>query len=196
MQFETLIEISREATLEASKALSKFVNVPVSLGTVRAEMKKDVDFALNAAPSDQVFAISGSIVGDATGIATLGLPFKTACGLCDLLFQRELGTTNAITAEEEDALIELGNIVVGNYLRAFARAMPGKTLIHKTAGMLCDACSNLTKNLVAACGGYKSHNSLFFEVMFNFRHAALAGSVVVVLDATCIQELLECAAAI
>lgn len=193
MNMDALIEISQEATLEASKALSKFVNVPVSLGTTRVEVRNDLALSLDADKSEPVYAISGEIVGDAKGFATLSLPLKTACGLSDLLFKREIGTTRTIAADEQDALLELGNIVVGNYLRAFARAMPGKTFVHKTAGMFCDAWTNLTKRLETAYNSEHSRDALLFEVSFNFRHAALAGCVMIVLDANCVRHLMECA---
>ena len=196
MKLDSLIEISRDATLEASKALSRFVAAPVSLGTVRVEMKKELELTLDVEPAEQFYVISGPIVGDASGIATLALPAKTAFGLCDLLFKRQLGTTCAITQEEQDALQELGNIVVGNYLRAFARALPGKTLVHKTAKLIRDASTNLIKNLTSVCEDCTRHNALLFEVTFNFRHAALIGCVMVVIDSKCLQELLESAATI
>lgn len=191
MEYDPLIEVSQEATREASKALSKFVNVPLNLGTVRVEIHKEIDISADVEAWDPVYAVSCPIVGDATGLAALCMPMRTACGLCDLLFKRDPGTTREIAADDEDALLEMGNIVVGNYLRSFSRAMPDTTLVHQTAGILCVSKVELNSRLRGVWKGTGFHDALVFEVAFNFRHASLGGSVVILLEADRLRKLLD-----
>lgn len=191
IDYDPLIEISQEATREASKALSKFVRAPLNLGTIRVEILKEVDISAEIDAWDPVYAVSCAILGDATGLAVLCMPMRTASGLCDLLFHRDSHVTREIDAEGQDALLELGNIVVGNYLRAFARAMPSTTFVHQAAKMLHVAKADLNSQLRKFWQSAGTHDAMVFEVAFNFRHASLGCSVVILMDANRVRGLLE-----
>lgn len=116
-------EINKLAALQATKALSKLldVQVHVDIPAAKLEALEQVPFIIK--PTDKTAGVQLSIIGDAEGTSLLVFPEETVFCLCDLLLKKKPGTTKKLTELDKSALKEIGNIVIGNYLTIFSNKL-------------------------------------------------------------------------
>lgn len=180
IKINNLAEINRAATLEASKALSKLTQSTVVVGTAHLEVKRVSELFQAVDPGDSVVSVETPLSADTKGTTMLLMPVETALGLADLLLKRDRGTSRAMTGEEEGVLKEVANIVIGNYLKVFANALPGTTtLLHGLSRISGGSYRTLTRGITSSLLPFEGEG-LLVEVTFGLQHAVLKGYVILV----------------
>ena len=99
-----LQQINKQAAANASRALSKMIDRPVSIEINKAEVKEVEKLSPIIGPEEIVAGIYLPIAGDVKGASLLIFPQKTSFALCDLLVRREPGTTRKLTEFDESAI--------------------------------------------------------------------------------------------
>lgn len=182
MNLAKLEDISRIATQESSVALSKLVHGPVSVGVHVVETKNADEVFRTLEQETLVVVVSHTLLGETEGSVGLILPKETAFVLSDLLLQRERGTTTELTEEVKAALEELGNIIVGNYLRAFSRQLGLRNLVHQAGNLSWGTLESVQEQMLSPVGSL-SREGTVVAVLFSFQEAVVKGYVVILLDA-------------
>lgn len=180
MNLAKLEVVNQAAMLEASKALSKFLKSPVSIGMPVVEVKKAPEVARTLPSEEVVVGISMRISSDVVGNTLLVLPKETALAFSDFLLKRERGTTRLIQAEEQSVLEEVGNIVVGNYLTAFSQGFGLKSVLHGAPRFLWDQFGSLVKQVVPTLVSGDPEEALLIEVRFTFEQATVKGYMILI----------------
>lgn len=173
MNLDRLKEVNQLAMLQASKALSKFLQGPVTVGMPRVEMRRVQELSSILNPEEVVVGLSLPLTSDVVGNALLVVPSQTAPAFCDFLLKRERGDTKAIAEEEQHVLEEVGNIVVGNYLRAFSQGFGFKCVLHRAPEFVWDQFGALIRRIVLRPVSGLTEASLFIEVLFEFQQATV-----------------------
>lgn len=127
---DKLQKINKAAAANASKALSKLIDRPVSIEMAHAKVKKMEYLSPIISPEEITVGIYMPITGDVKGAALLIFPKESAFTLSDLLVKREPGTTRRLTELDKSALKEVGNILSGNYLAVLSNMMKIKIIEH------------------------------------------------------------------
>lgn len=177
MQISNFASINRAATLKASETLSALVKIPVTIKAVHLEIKKIGGLFNLANPETPLIAIEAPVSGDIKGTTMLLMPKETALGLASLLLKKE--PVQEITGMAEKALKELANIVIGNYLQAFAKRIKNKTLLHGISRISSGPYSSLARTLMPIFLPHAGEG-LLIEVTFGFRQSVLKGYLIFV----------------
>lgn len=178
MKIDNLAEINQAATLEASRALSKLINAEVTIEMVHLEVKNVSKLFQMIDPGEHVVVVEASVSVGTKGGAMCLMPLETALGLSELLLKRERGTIQAITGKAGGVLKEVANIVIGNYLREFARIMPGITMLHGQSRLSSGPFSTLRCTLLLPALLPYEERGLLIEVAFGFQHSIVKGYIV------------------
>jgi chemotaxis protein CheC len=88
-------------------------------------------------PDSVIAAVLMHMMGDLTGRAMVLFPERAAKTLCDFLFRRELGTTQAFGEMEQSSLKETGNILASAYMNALSDFM-GLMLVPSVPSLVID----------------------------------------------------------
>ncbi len=118
-----LLKIDERGTLNASRALSKLIDRPVSVKILKAEVKKVEELGSIIGPEENVVGIYLPITGNVLGAALLIFPKETALTLCDLLAKREPGKTRKLTKSDESALKDVGTIISAHYVTVLSNML-------------------------------------------------------------------------
>lgn len=191
MNLDRLKEVNQLSMLEASKALSKFLQGPVSVGMNRVEIKKAKDLTAGLNPEEVVIGITSSLTSDLMGKALFVFPKETAFALSDFSLKRPRGQTQSIQEEERCLLEEVGNIVVGNYLRAFSQGFGLKCLLHGAPDFYWDTLGSLINQVLASLVPVPLEDALFIEIIFSFEQAAVKGYMILLCEMKRLGEALE-----
>ncbi len=119
LQLDALVEVGNIGMGHAATALSRMINKKVEM---------TVPY-INLLPVERLPEIFGNveslvagvymeIEGDANGKVLLLFPRESALHLADLLMGREIGATKVLSEIDQEALKEVGNILLGNHLTA------------------------------------------------------------------------------
>ena len=127
---DRLNEINRRAARNASNALSKLIDKLVKVEIADSSVKSVQNLSMVIPPEEIVAGIYLSVTGDVKGASILIFPEASAFTLSDLLLKRKIGTTRRLTELDKSALMEVGNIVSGNYLTVLSDALGVKTIEH------------------------------------------------------------------
>ncbi len=190
MNLNRLKEMNQLAMLEASKALSKLLQGPVAVGIPKVEVKRAQELFSILPPEEIVVGLSMLLSSDVVGNALLILPSQTPFTFCDLLLKRQRGDTKAIAEEEQHVLEEVGNIVVGNYLRAFSQAFGFKCILHRAPEFAWDQFGALMRRIVPSPVSGSPEDALFIEVLFDFQQTTVKGFMVLLFEAKNLEGVL------
>lgn len=125
-----LQEISKQAALSASRALSKLVNRPAKIKISNTSVKRVEELKPIIGSEEIVAGIYLPITGAVKGASLLIFPKEIAFTLSDLLMKRKPGTTRKLTELDKSALKEVGNILSGNYFTIFSNILQVKIIEH------------------------------------------------------------------
>ncbi len=170
---EKLQEISNQAALNASGALSKLIDRPVKMNITMADVRNVEELSPVIDPEEIVAGVYLPVTGEITGAALLIFPKETSFKLSDLLVRREPGTTRKLTALDKSALKELGNIVCGSYLTVLSNALQVKT-IGQVPSFSFDMFGAIVSQIITAFA-QKSEKALVVEIEIIFELTALKG---------------------
>lgn len=170
---EKLQEVNKQAALNASRALSKLIDRPVSVHISKPQVKKVEELAPIIGSEEIVTGIYLPVTGDIKGAALLIFPEQTAFTLCDLLVKREPGTTRRLSGLDKSALKEVGNILSGNYLAVFSNILQVKTIEH-IPSLSFDMFGAIVSQIITNFA-QKVEKALVIEIEFLFKPVALKG---------------------
>jgi chemotaxis protein CheC len=181
-QIDALREVANIGSGNAATALSKLsgMSIMIDVPSIHVANVADVERRI-AGPQLPVVTLSMQILGDLDGHTLFVLPERNACLLCDLLLQRQPGTSDLRGDLEQSSLVETGNIMAGSFLNALA-AVLGKTLMPSVPTVLIEP-----SDVLAATTGGAREEVLVAETAFKFERAdtgldRLTGVFLFVLD--------------
>jgi len=120
MQMDALRELASISSGNASTALSKLTGKLVKVTTSQINIVEIKNLPKGVGGSKKM--VSGAytqVTGDISGNMLILFPRPTALIISDLVQKKELGITEVIREKEQDALIEVGNILSSSYLDTF-----------------------------------------------------------------------------
>ena len=168
-----LQEINKQAATNASKALSKLIDRPVSVDILKTEIKKVEKLTPIFGPEEIVAGIYLPVTGDIKGAALLLFPKEIAFTLSDLLVRREPGTTRRLTELDESALKEMGNIVSANYFTVLSNMLQVKIIEHVPSFSF-DMFGAIINQIIAKFA-QETEKALVIDIEFAFKPAKLKG---------------------
>ena len=124
-QLDALREVANIGAGHAATALSTMTGqaIMINVPTISIARLDEVPAQVVANPEDSVAVVLLQMLGDLTGRSILVFPEQTACRLSEMMLQRPRGSSPCISALEQSALKECGNILSGAYLNALADFM-------------------------------------------------------------------------
>lgn len=139
LQLDALKEVENIGAGHAATALSQMTNRRIMISVPKIQVTRLEDVAeLLGDPREVVAAILLHMLGDLTGRTLLVFPEPSAKKLCDLLLNRELGTTTEFGKLEQSSLKEAGNILCGAYMNALSSFM-GMMLLPSVPSLVIDS---------------------------------------------------------
>ena len=138
LQLDALREVANIGAGHAATALSQMTNrtIMIQVPEVNIRALEEVADLLGSA-DDVIAAVLMHMMGDLTGRAMVLFPEPSARTLCDILFRREPGTTEAFGPMEQSGLKEVGNILVSAYMTALSDFM-GMMLVPSVPSLVVD----------------------------------------------------------
>lgn len=138
LQLDALREVANIGAGHAATALSQLTDrtIMISVPEISVSRLEDVPDLVGDV-DDPIVAILMHMLGDLTGRTLLFMPENDAKVLCDLIQNRELGTTVAFGEFEESSLREAANILAGAYLNALAEFL-GMMLLPSVPNLVVD----------------------------------------------------------
>lgn len=124
-QLDALREVANIGAGHAATALSTMTGqaIMINVPTISIARLDEVPAQVVENPEDSVAVVLLQMLGDLTGRSILVFPEHTACRLAEMMLQRPRGSSPSISALEQSALKECGNILSGAYLNALADFM-------------------------------------------------------------------------
>lgn len=143
IQLDALREVANIGAGHAATALSQLTNrrVMISVPQITISQLDEIPNLFDGSEK-LVVAVVMHMLGDLTGRTLLMLEQTNAHLLCDLLLNREPGTTRTLEALEESTMKEAGNILGGAYLNALSDFM-GMMLLPSVPSLMTDVPSNV-----------------------------------------------------
>ena len=124
LQLDALKEVANIGAGHAATALSQMTNRTIMISVPEVNVRPLEEVATLLGPPDGVVAaVLMQMMGDLTGRTLVLFPAASARRLCDILFRRPEGTTQAFEAMEQSGLKEVGNILVSAYMNALSDFM-------------------------------------------------------------------------
>jgi len=170
---DKLQEINTQAAMNASRALSKLIDEPVSLEITKAGVKDVKELSPIIDSEELVAGIYLPITGEVKGAALLIFSKETAFTLSDLLVRREPGTTRELTELDKSALKEVGNIISGNYFTVLSNNLQVKIIEHIPSFSF-DMFGAVISQIIAKFA-QETEKALIIEIQFTFKPIKLKG---------------------
>jgi chemotaxis protein CheC len=124
VQLDALREVANIGAGHAATALSQMTGqtIMIAVPTINITPLEEVPPTIGA-PDDPVVAVLMNMVGDLTGRTLLVFPKQTAIRLSELMIKRKHAGGGELSALEESAIKEAGNILSGAYMNALSDFM-------------------------------------------------------------------------
>jgi chemotaxis protein CheC len=126
----SLEKIGKQASLNASGALSKMINMPVQIELAKMGIKGVNDLDPIIGLKEMIVGIFQPVTGDIKGATLLIISQESAVALCDLLLRRKAKAARKLTEIDKSALKEVGNIITCNYLAVLSNELRVKIIEH------------------------------------------------------------------
>lgn len=127
-RIEILDKISREASINVSEALSKMTKKEIGVEFCNTMIKKEIVPFPFIGDNEKVAGVFLSINGDISGNTLIVFPSKSALVMCDILQEKQIGTTKELNKMDEDALKEAGNVITGCFLSVLANRLKNRLI--------------------------------------------------------------------
>ena len=184
-----MLKINEQAALNASRALSKLIDRPVSVEILNAEVKKVEELGSIIGPEENVVGIYLPITGDVLGAALLLFPEENALSLCDLLAKREPGKTRKLTKPDESALKDVGNIISANYMTVLPN-MLNVNMIEHTPSFTLDIFRSLLGQIITKFAR-DTEKALTIQIEFIFKPITIKGYFLLLFEREDVHEILD-----
>jgi len=185
-----LDEISKVAAIKASSSLSKMIEIPVGVDVSPAITITKEQFPLIMNPNESVVSMNIPVVGDLNGMGLIIFPRAVALTLCDFMLHKNLGDTKLFLELESSALIELANIVIGNFLSPFAHPLQLNSVMHRTPIFKSDKYLTIIEDVNQALKNSISETALI-EIVINLNHMQIRGYMIIMLGMDKIQHAID-----
>jgi len=171
LQLDALREVENIGAGHAATALSQMTNRRIMISVPQISITRLEDVAgLLGDPPPVVAAILLHMMGDLTARTLLVFPELAARRLCDLLLQREAGSTTDFGALEQSSLKEAGNILCGAFMTALSSFM-GMMLLPSVPTLVVDVASAVITSAYLDFGSERDY-VLCVETEFQFESDA------------------------
>ena len=189
MQFNDLLnEVCKFSAMRATTALSKFLKIPIGMEMKLVEVKDFNDINMFANSREEMVSIFLPITGSLPGASFFLYTKASALSLCDILFNKKIGTSKSLIDAEISALSEVANIVIGNFLTTFAQSLQVDMLMHRSPIFeLAPINSTLKKRLPQL---KEKMSQAVLSISFGFHHINIQGFVVIIFSEKEIQNIL------
>ena len=184
-----LISITKEATEKASEALLKLTNQQASIEFTKIEVGKVKTVFKKLDPESVVTGVYLPISGDTQGASLLIFPEKVSYLLCDMLMNREPGTTLKLNEYDKSALNEVGNIILGSILTVLSNNLKLKMIEHMPN--FCQDMLGALVDQVIVQFIQKSEEVLIAELVFHFTGNEVKGYVLLIFETEEIKEIIK-----
>lgn len=186
---EMLDEVCKVSAMRATGALSKFLGSPVGINMQPVEMTSLDE--LNDIINSEVETVNVymPITGVIPGVSFFIYSQKDALYLCDILFHKEHGTSKNFDANEQSAVLEVANIVLGNFLNAFANSLQLDNMLHKSPNFETGPFTETFHKILEEIG--KEIKQTIVKISFNFQQVNLKGYVLIVFEKEKMLKVLE-----
>lgn len=186
-----LQEICKASTMKAATALSKFLKIPLKIDIKPVEIKPIDNINLPYDSKDMTISLFVPIKDYVVkGGSPLVLTKKSALAICDVLLNREEGSTKQITEIEESALKELANIVLGNFLTPFAHSLLKGNLMHSPATYEINTANEIIKHIRSLLAQTIGEVPVI-NIVFSYEHENIKGIINIVFEEETINSLLQ-----
>jgi chemotaxis protein CheC len=142
-QLDALREVANIGAGHAATALSQMIDACVLISVPKLSIAKLADMPpVVEEPEEPVAAVLLNMMGDLTGRTLLVFPRKVASRLCELLLNKEPGSTVDFGKLEQSAINEVGNILSSAYINALSSFM-GMMLLPTPPKLSVESSSNV-----------------------------------------------------
>lgn len=185
---DVLNEIYTVSAMQATSALSKLIEKPVQirLKPIKKDNIKELSLDDSNEKTENFFL---PITGNLHGASIFQYTKQAALALCDLLFHRKEGTTKNLDEPEISALAEVSNIVIGNFLTAFANSMQMDYLMHRSVTYDRELFVNTLSKMLPTMDHEMSEQIV--NISFGFQHINIRGNVYVIFEENKLNPLLK-----
>ncbi len=169
---DMLTEISKVSAMKATTSLSKFLNTPCGVNFMPIEIVSSKNMKLASMTFPKTVSLSSIIKSNGLhGYAFLLTSLSSSLAMCDYLLHKSQGETKNLNEFEQSALIEVANIIIGNYLMTFVQSLLTGSLMHLPATYQLDSAEKIqqsiretvedqfaTQNIIKITFGYQASN--------------------------------------
>lgn len=181
LQQDALCEIFNISVSQAAASLSEIVRDPVELSVPRVDLCAADHAKHYFGDSYKVCGISQQFYGDFAGKAILVFPESRSLELVRLMVGLEL-PIEELSEMEQDALIEIGNIVINACMASLS------DMFHQHFD--CDIPHTIVGDSEAVLNGYDDNSSLIIiQIKFSISSRDLEGHIVFMVNAKSMEAL-------
>ncbi len=179
---DMLSEICKVSAMKATTSLSKFLNTPCGVNFMPVEIVSTHAMHLASMTYPQTVSLSSLIKSNMLqGYAFLLLSKNSSFAICDYLLHKSQGETKTLNELEQSALIELANIVIGNYLMTFVQSLLTESLLHRPATYQLESSEKIQKSIMETVAD-KFDNKKAIKITFGYQAKNFNGSAVFIFD--------------
>jgi chemotaxis protein CheC len=128
VKLERFVAINAPAAEAASRALARMTRRPATVKLLNANLVRLPDDRPGLDREELVVGVYLAIVGGLEGAALLCFQEQKAVALTGMLVGTAAGSSSRLTVMDESALMELGNIICGNYVTELSNSLEVKVL--------------------------------------------------------------------
>ncbi|MBN2013606.1 MAG: chemotaxis protein CheC [Candidatus Altiarchaeota archaeon] len=189
-QKRALKGVADKGMVTATKSLSKMVEsrVEVEMSKVQflpiGEVPKRV-----GGPDTLAMGIYLRMMGDLGGTSLLVLSRESSLALSDLLYGRDIGTTEILSYDDRSALGEVGNILTASYLTELGNFL-GVTLYHSPPCIVFDVAKSLIDFVLRGIDK-RIESVLIIQVKFRGKRGEITGDFIFLLDSSSLGVLVN-----
>ncbi len=188
---DVLTEICKVSAMKATTSLSKLLNTPCGVNFKPVEIVSSQAMHLASMTYPQTVSLSSIIKSHALqGYAFLLISQASSLAICDYLLHKPQGDTKKLNELEQSALIELANIVIGNYLMTFVQSLLTESLLHLPASYQLESADKIQQSIrEAVANQFDSKNTT--KISFGYQANNFSGSAVFIFDAERMNNILH-----
>ena len=179
---DALTELGNVGVAKASVALAKLVGgeVRMSVPSIEVAPRAAAASGLEAAFSERLVAVSEAFDGPFTGAALLVFPESNSLELVRAVLPEDVDPAHAAELEDE-ALPEVGNIVLHNWLAVVANMLDTRLTTALPVVLRGDGAA-----IFAGCGarGGGEAPTIVFTIRFLVHEKNIAGQILIAMDAS------------
>ncbi len=183
-------DVSREAGVNASRALSKLVGRPAAIELSAVGVKAVADIVTRINPDERGVGVYMPVTGEVEGAALLFFAMDDAVALARVLVKGKSETSDELGELELSALKEVGNIVTGAYVTVLSNAA-GVRLVGRVPALKRDTFGAVLSLLVHGIAE-QAEQAVVVEVDFGFVEPTLKAYLIVLLDLAACEMVFGC----